>query len=85
MQSKVDPDTRNALIWNAFFDLTGDRPAGMGFVGRIPFTSVDAYARRYGINHIDDFERFQRLLRIMDDAFVAHTMEKLRTKDPPTA
>lgn len=77
MQSKVDPERHHSLIWNAFFDLSGDRPAGAGFVGRIPFRSLDAYARRYGIDHIDEFERFQHLVRAMDDAFVEHMTAKI--------
>lgn len=33
--------------------------------------AIDRYAERYGISGVDEFERFQILLRRMDDAYLA--------------
>ncbi len=77
MQDRVTPDPRHLTVWSAFFDLCGDRPAGMGFVGQIPFSAVDRYAARYGITDIDEFETFQSLLRVMDAAYVRRAADQI--------
>lgn len=43
----------------------------MGGCGYIPFVAIDRYAARYGIVGVDEFERFQTLLRQMDDAYLS--------------
>lgn len=69
MQNKVEVRPDLAFTWRAFHDLSGDRQVGMA-VGRIPFTAIDRYAARFGIDARDDFERFMFLIRAMDVAFV---------------
>ncbi|GAB4071767.1 hypothetical protein GCM10028812_46850 [Ancylobacter sonchi] len=44
---------------------------GFGVVGRIPFTAIDLYARRYDLAGSDAFERFHLLICSMDAVFVA--------------
>lgn len=63
---------------DAFEDLSTTRPVGFG-VGPIPWNSLDAYARRYTVR---DFERFNFLIRRMDDAFLRRQkqLEKNRGK-----
>lgn len=39
-------------------------------LGAIPFTAINAYAERYGIDGVDDFERFCELIRRMDMEFL---------------
>ncbi|CAN2532530.1 hypothetical+protein [Methylocapsa aurea] len=64
-------------VWRAFWSLTGDRPLGaLGGVGRIPFTSIDAYAARFRSGDLDDFERFETLLRRIDEAYLAWVAEQ---------
>lgn len=65
------------LLWNAFWELTGDRPYGaLGLPGAIPFTAIDRYAARYGFDDKDEFARFHQLIRRMDAAFIAQMSER---------
>lgn len=52
-------------VWDAYQALRGDRSEN----GRIPFTSIDCYARRYGIDDGDAFQRMHRLIVAMDTEF----------------
>lgn len=54
--------------WGAFWDLCGDRPVGFGAVGDIPFLSIDAWARRYGVPD-KDFPLLHGLVKAMDAAY----------------
>lgn len=64
---------------DAFNILHGDRQIGaMGGEGPIPFMAIDAYARRHLIEDPDDFERFCRLIRAMDNEYLTIRAEKLR-------
>lgn len=40
-------------------------------IGAIPWSSLDAYAQRYGIEDIDEFERFSFLIREIDAAYLS--------------
>lgn len=66
------PELPDHLQWvlDAFWDLSRDRPLGFGGVGSIPFTAVDAWARRYGIRSSDQFDRLLFLLRSLDDEYL---------------
>lgn len=48
-----------ADVWRAFYAL---RPEA----GPISFLAIDAYARRYGIDGIDAFERFAAMIDALD-------------------
>jgi len=56
------------IYWDAFWELSSDRQVGMA-IGRIPFTAIDCYARRYGFEEIDEFDRFVSVMRAMDSEF----------------
>lgn len=60
-------------VMDAFRALSGDRAMGFGAVGSIPFMAIDRYAERYDI---EDFERFHRLIRAMDAAYIEHMNER---------
>lgn len=62
------PSVHPALEWvyDAFWHLSTCRSSGFG-VGPIPWTAIDAYARR---KRIEDFERFERLIDAMDSAYL---------------
>jgi hypothetical protein len=53
------------FIYGAFWTLGSDRLVEQG---PIPFASIDAFARRYGII-ADEFERFRLLIVKLDNAF----------------
>ena len=57
-------------IWRAFRAISSDRQIGFGGAGPIQFSSLDRYATRYGIDGIDEFDRFASLIRAMDGAFL---------------
>jgi len=54
--------------------LSADRPFAIGYgataTGQIPFPSICAFADRYGVG-VDQFERFVRVLRLVDAALVS--------------
>lgn len=52
-----------SLYYEAFFDLDTCRSEGGG---RIPWTAMETYAARLGIEDGDDFDRFVYLIREMD-------------------
>jgi len=65
-------------IWVAFQTLSAGRSIGVGMVAMpcpITFQDIDAYARRYGPEDPDDFERFLRLIRALDSCFMAHAVK----------
>lgn len=77
LASRPEPDESLRFMWNAFWELTGDRHYGaLGFPGAIPFASIDRYAARYGLDDRDEFARFHHLIRRMDSAFIAHVTQK---------
>lgn len=48
---------------------------GMG-IGPVAWTAVDRYAERYGVDDPDEYDRFVRLMRAMDMAFLSWHAEK---------
>jgi hypothetical protein len=63
----------------AFHELSHDRASGMGGPGGIPFTAIDAYARRRGIDG-EDFDVLLKLLRACDAEFLAYVSELSKQK-----
>lgn len=49
----------------AYFELLTETLGGMG-LRPIPFTALDCYARRYGIEDNDEFDMFRTLMRAME-------------------
>lgn len=62
------------MYYEAFTELSTCRDHGMG-VGPIPWTAVDRYAERNGFEG-DGFDYLLRMVRALDDAFLAHTRRK---------
>jgi len=54
----------------AFRELSTDRSSAFDR-GAIPWRSIDAYAALYGLGG-DDFDRFVRIIRAMDAAYLDH-------------
>lgn len=63
------------FAWEAWSQLDSDRPVGMG-VGRIPWTAIDRYAARHGVDEPDDFDELVELIRAMDDVYLKHVGEE---------
>lgn len=68
------------FVWQAFRQLSGDRPLGFGTFGPISFASISAYADRYSITDIDEFDRFLRLIRSMDSEWMTATAKRMSEK-----
>ncbi len=60
-------------LWEAFWDLSGDRQIGFS-AGPIMWASIDAYARRHRIVG-DSFDRLASLLRQMDREYLQVSAE----------
>ena len=75
MLARVDPDEHLRFEWSAFFLLSTERQIGMG-IGPIPWSSIDAYARRFGVGNRDAFEDFTALVVAMDVAYLGHLAAK---------
>jgi hypothetical protein len=55
---------------DAFWDLN----SGEG----IPFSELDCYARRYGFDGTDDFDRFKALVKRLDGEYAKYRSEKIK-------
>lgn len=67
--ARPELDPVASFYWQAFTDLAGDRPLGM-VAGPIPFLACERYAARYGIDDIDEFERFCAVIRALDAEYL---------------
>lgn len=64
------------IYQDAFDDLLSERRDG----GPIPWTAIDAYARRYGITEPEHFERLVVCVQALDREHLAYLRSKLETK-----
>lgn len=68
---------------SAFSQLSTERPLGaMGGCGAVPWSAIDRFAARYGIDDLDMFERFERLIRAQDRVYLADVAERAKNKPP---
>jgi len=71
-------------VWQVWQVLSAARPIiGAGFgasPGAIPFTEIDAYARRFGPHDEDDFDELLTLIRSMDGAYLQCESERMQPK-----
>lgn len=61
------PQVRSGLLlyWQAFWDVSTCRRIGMEGASPVPWTAIDAWARRHGIAG-DGFDRLVELIERMD-------------------
>lgn len=52
----------------------------MGGCGPIPWSAIDRYAERYGIDDLDEFERFRRFIRGQDRVYLERAAEEAKGK-----
>jgi hypothetical protein len=57
------------FYWQAFADLSSERPVGFSGAGAIPLSSLWAYAERFGIVERDEFDRFKTIIWAMDGEY----------------
>jgi hypothetical protein len=62
------------MYYEAFTELSTCRQVGMG-MGPIPWTAIDRYGDRYGFQG-EGFEYLVRMVRALDDVFLAHSRKK---------
>lgn len=67
------------MYYEAFTELSTCRPVGMG-IGPVPWTAIDGYGRRYGFEG-DGFVYLVRMVRALDDAFLAHSRAKAKEEE----
>jgi hypothetical protein len=77
-------DSEYAFTWDAFSALSSDRSAGMG-EGAIPFTAIDRFAQRYGIDDLDEFDRFRSLISALDREYLGIRAEQSKKDDGPVS
>lgn len=82
LESKPELDDHLDFAWQAFVALSSDRQLGMS-VGPIPWSSIDRYALRFGIDGGDDFEAFAALISAMDGAYLDHSAKKAEAAAKP--
>ena len=63
------------VYYEAFQELNTCRAQGLS-AGPIPWTAVDAYARRHGYDEPEDFAYLLEMVRALDDALLKHLAEK---------
>lgn len=68
-------------VWYAFSDLTTERaPGAMGAApGHIPWRAMHAYCAAHGIRG-DEETHFIEVVKAMDDAYLEHTVKRLKEK-----
>lgn len=73
------------LVWQAFFDASNARAIGMGGIGGIPPSEIEAEIRRFRIDDWDEQEEFRYLLRALDAEYLAYQSEQHKTPAPSSA
>lgn len=71
------------FYYTAFLDLTTDRAFGYG-EGPIPWSSVERYCDRYGVQG-EDREDMHHHMRAMDQAYLEHRGKQSKVESPPPA
>lgn len=65
------------FVWRAFNSLSGDRQTVQGWVGQVPFVSIDRFAERYGIDDLDEFDAFHGQIKAMDRVWRDHMTKQM--------
>ena len=64
------------LYRRAFAELQSARPVGMSGACAIPWTAINEWARRFGIDDPDDFFDLHMMIRAQDDAWLEVAREQ---------
>lgn len=79
LRGKPDLPSHLLIYWGAFMDLAHDRQVFMGGVSQIPFTAIDRWASRFGVEG-DAFGRLLRLIRAMDGVWLEDVQRRTKAK-----
>jgi hypothetical protein len=71
IQDQPRVELYDQIYWDCFNDLCGTRPVGQT-VGWIPWTAINDWAKRNGIDDPDEFEVLKKLVVQMDVAWIEH-------------
>lgn len=52
-----------------------------GGAGAVPFSAIDRYAARYGIEDLEEFDRFRRMIRAQDRAYLKDAANRMKNND----
>lgn len=64
------------LVWQAFFDASNARQLGMGGVGGIPPSEIEAELRRFRIEEWEEQEEFRFYIRALDNEYLHYQAEQ---------
>lgn len=71
--------SRLAFFWEAFYELSTDRPQTFGGPGPIPWSAIDRFAIRYRLSD-DGFVYLLRVIRALDNIWLGE-MARRRAAD----
>jgi hypothetical protein len=64
------------FIWNSFWELSTTRHE----MGPIPWTAVNEYCKRWGIDDSQEFDEFMFFIRGIDGAFLKYQSDDIKRK-----
>lgn len=67
------------FYWNAFWDLSTDRPMTFGGAGAIPWSAIDRWADRHGVAGPESFARLLFLIRALDRVWLEDAEKRAKT------
>lgn len=67
------------LYWEAWLDLTTCRQSGFSMAA-ISWQAIDAYARRFGIDHPEEFQTFKEIIFKVDKEYLKWHREQQENK-----
>ena len=76
-----DLDAVETAMVDAWGDLAGDR---LTQFGPIPYSAVDRWCARNGVDDPDDFAFVVRAVRAADQAYLAWAADELKSPPPPS-
>lgn len=78
LESRIVMEDHLRFWWDAFWDMSSERPVHFGGLGRIPLSAIDCWARRYSIDDIDDFDALKAVIFAMDGVFLDRMAAKTK-------
>jgi hypothetical protein len=58
-------------LYEAWVELSSDRAiTDSGGIRPVPFASIEAYARRFGFDELDDFDFLRKAVRALDSVYI---------------
>lgn len=64
---EIRPDLE--IYWEAYMDLNGTRASGFG-LGPIPWTALDRFAARHGLDDPEEFQNLKEIVWLVDKEYL---------------